>query len=69
MASIVDSRCVLAARDLDISIRLYNDVLGFQRDFGNSADGWSFLSRDAVKLMLGECPDEIPTGELAAEKG
>lgn len=28
------------------------------------ADGWSFLSRDSFKVMLGECPDERPASEL-----
>jgi len=40
------------------------NVLGFQRDFGDGSDGWSFLSRDGFKVRLGECPDEKPAGEL-----
>ena len=64
MHRIVDSRCVLAVRDLEKSTRFYVDVLGFRRDFGDGSDGWSFLSRDAFKLMLGECPDEKPASEL-----
>lgn len=64
MHRIVDSRCVLAVRDLDESTRFYVDVLGFQRDFGDGSDGWSFLSRDAFKVMLGECRDEKPASEL-----
>jgi catechol 2,3-dioxygenase-like lactoylglutathione lyase family enzyme len=64
MHRIVDSRCVLAVRDLHESTRFYVDVLGFQRDFGDGSDGWSFLSRDRFKLMLGECPDEKPAREL-----
>ena len=31
---------------------------------GDGSDGWSFLSRDAFKLMLGECPGVKPAGEL-----
>lgn len=64
MTRIMDSRCVLAVRDLDVSTRFYIDVLGFHRDFGDGSDGWSFLSRDAFKVMLGECPDERPASEL-----
>ena len=64
MARIIDSRHVLAVRDLAASTRFYVEVLGFARDFGDGSDGWSFISRDAVKLMLGECPDEKPAGEL-----
>ena len=64
MVRIVESRCVLAVRDLDSSTRFYVDTLGFRRDFGDGSDGWSFLSRDNFKLMLGECPDEKPASEL-----
>lgn len=64
MAQMVDSRSVLAVRDLNVSTRYYMDVLGFKRDFGDGSDGWSFLSRDGFKVMLGECPDATPAGEL-----
>jgi uncharacterized glyoxalase superfamily protein PhnB len=64
MHRIVDSRSVLAVRDLKASTRFYMDVLGFKRDFGDGSDGWSFLSRDNFKVMLGECPDETPASEL-----
>ena len=40
------------------------NVLGFKRDFGDESDGWSFLSRNSVRLMLGECVDEVPASEL-----
>lgn len=63
MAEIVNSRCVLAVRDLAVSTRYYMDVLGFQKD-PIDAEGWSFLTRDKFRLMLGECPDERPAGEL-----
>lgn len=61
---IVDSRYVLAVRDLEASTRFYVDVLRFARDFGDGSDGWSFLSRDGCKLMLGECPEAAPAGDL-----
>jgi len=64
VAKIVNSRCVLAVRDLAVSTRYYVDVLGFRED-PIRADGWSFLSRDAFRVMLGECVDERPAGELA----
>src|SRR4051812_29469887 len=63
MAHIVNSRCVLAVRDLQISTRYYMDVLGFTKD-PIDAPGWSFLTRDTFRLMLGECPDEKPASEL-----
>lgn len=64
MHRIVDSRCVLAVQDLKKSTEFYMGVLGFQCDFGDGSDGWSFLSRDNFKLMLGECSDEKPASEL-----
>ena len=63
MARIVASRCVLAVRDLKVSMRYYMDVLGFSRD-PIDADGWSFLARDNFRVMLGECPEEKPAGDL-----
>jgi len=63
MARIIDSRSVLAVRNLKDSTRYYIDVLGFERD-PIEADGWSFLTRDNFQVMLGECPDEKAAGEL-----
>src|SRR6266699_2102946 len=63
MPSIVGSRCVLAVRNLKESTRFYMDVLGFRRD-PIEADGWSFLTRDNFKVMLGECHNEKPASEL-----
>lgn len=63
MASIVNSRCVLAVRDLALSARYYMDVLGFVED-PIHAPGWRFLTRDCFRVMLGECVDERPAGEL-----
>ena len=64
MTRLLGARSVLAVRDLHASTQYYMDVLGFQRDFGDGSDGWSFLSRDAFKVMLGECSDERPASEL-----
>jgi|SRR5688572_2858191 uncharacterized glyoxalase superfamily protein PhnB len=63
MARIENSRCVLAVRDLEISTRYYRDVLGFTQE-PIDAPGWSFLTRDSFRVMLGECPDEKPASEL-----
>lgn len=63
MARIIDSRCVLAVRDLKASTQYYTNVLGFDRD-PIEADGWSFLTKDNFKVMLGECPGEKPAAEL-----
>jgi catechol 2,3-dioxygenase-like lactoylglutathione lyase family enzyme len=63
MARIVNSRCVLAVRDLEVSTRYYVEILGFRKDPIDAA-GWSFLTRDSFRVMLGECADERPAGEL-----
>ena len=63
MAQIVNSWCVLAVRDLKISTSYYVTVLGFRKEPIN-AEGWSFLSRDKFRVMLGECTDEKPVAEL-----
>lgn len=38
-------------------------MLGFKKD-PIDAEGWSFLTRDRFRLMLGECQDEKPAAEL-----
>ena len=63
MAKIVNSWCVLAVRDLEVSVRYYMDVLGFRKE-PIDAQGWSFLSRDTFRVMLGECADDRQAGEL-----
>ena len=63
MARIVNSRCVLAVRDLKASTRYYTEVLGFSQD-PIDAEGWSFLTRDNFRVMLGECPNETPASDL-----
>jgi uncharacterized glyoxalase superfamily protein PhnB len=64
MSTLTDTRLVLAVRNLRASTQFYMDVLGFRRDFGDESDGWSFLSRDHVKVMLGECADERPASDM-----
>jgi uncharacterized glyoxalase superfamily protein PhnB len=63
MARIVNSRCVLAVRDLERSTRYYKEVLGFSQD-PIDAEGWSFLTRDTFRVMLGECSNERPASEV-----
>lgn len=57
--TIQGARSVLAVRDLARSTRFYVEVLGFTPD-PIQAPGWSFLTRDAFRVMLGECKDEVP---------
>ena len=63
MPHFVDLRCVLAVQDLARSAKFYIEVLGFRQD-PVDAKGWSFVSKDAFKLMLGECADEIPASDV-----
>lgn len=58
------ARSVLAIRELARSTRFFTEVLGFEPDM-TSPPGWSFLARDGIRVMLGECPDEM----LAEETG
>ena len=65
VAHFIDSRHVLAVRDLGASTRYYLDVLGFERD-AVDVKRWSFLSRGSVKLMLGECADEVDAADIGS---
>ena len=62
MPRFVGPRSVLAVRDLAASTAYYAEVLGFGRD-PIEAPGWSFLTRDGIQLMLGECRDEVDAAE------
>ena len=62
MSEITKARFVLAVLDLKRSTDYYTSVLGLSIDF--EAPGWSFLSRGSFRVMLGECTDAIPPGEL-----
>jgi predicted enzyme related to lactoylglutathione lyase len=63
VAQIVNFWCVLAVRDLKIATNYYVDVLGFRKE-PIDAYGWSFLSRDMFRVMLGECTDAMPASDL-----
>ena len=58
---ILRTRHVLAVNDLAKSADHYLHALGFTRDF--AVDGWEFLSLGDFRVMLGECPDEVPAEE------
>jgi uncharacterized glyoxalase superfamily protein PhnB len=60
--SLLSARFVLAVLHLERSSTYYQSQLGLALDF--TAPGWAFLSRDAFRLMLGECTGAIPPGEL-----
>lgn len=62
MPEMTGVRFVLAVPDLKISMDYYRSALGLVVDF--EVPGWSFLSRGTFRVMLGECTDAIPAGEL-----
>jgi uncharacterized glyoxalase superfamily protein PhnB len=54
---------VLAVPNLDRSAAFYRDVLGFEvREMGDP--GWRMFTRDACRIMAGECPDALPPAEI-----
>ncbi|MBC7815304.1 MAG: VOC family protein [Planctomycetaceae bacterium] len=58
---VIQTRHVLAVKNLGLSARYYMETLCFKRDF--AIDGWEFLSLGDFKVMLGECRDEVPASE------
>ena len=54
---VVQTRHVLAVKDLTIEADYFKSKLGFDLDF--TAPGWEFLSFGDFKVMLGECADEM----------
>lgn len=61
MSDVLATTFVLAVNNLDASRKFYVEKLGFAEDL--SVDGWSFLSRGACKLRLGDCPGIKPMSE------
>jgi uncharacterized glyoxalase superfamily protein PhnB len=61
MSALTDLRCVLAVKNLAVSLAFYRDMLGFSLDF--EVPGWAFLSRDRFRVMLGECADAMAAHE------
>jgi uncharacterized glyoxalase superfamily protein PhnB len=59
---ITGNRYVLAVKNLKESAHFYKDKLGFQTTWAGG--GWHSLTRDAIKIMLGECPDDKPASEI-----
>ncbi len=61
MSEILTSTFVLAVADLEASRQYYVEKLGFVEDL--RVDGWSFLSRGACRLRLGDCPGIKPMAD------
>ena len=62
MPKLVKARSVLAVKDLQSSVAFYREKLGFT--VNAEYDGWCFLSRGGIQLMLGHCPDEVPASQI-----
>ena len=63
-AKLLRIRHVLAVRDLAATKEYFVSALDFDVDF--SLGGWEFLSFDGLKLMIGECPDDVPAVEIGS---
>ena len=56
---------VLAVPDIDRSAMYFRDVLGFSVLWEEATD-WRLVERDRVRVMLGNCPNEKPAGEIGS---
>lgn len=56
--TVVRIRHVLAVPELQKEKEYYIEKMGFVEDL--PAEGWAFLSFGDFKVMLGECPDDLP---------
>jgi catechol 2,3-dioxygenase-like lactoylglutathione lyase family enzyme len=61
-SKITGNRYVLAVKNLTASADFYKSKLGFRTLWAD--DGWHFLIRDSVKIMIGECPDEQSASQI-----
>ncbi|HEY0930368.1 MAG TPA: VOC family protein [Gemmatimonas sp.] len=64
MTQLRSLRLILAVQDLRVSTEFWMSTLGFTRDFGDGSDGWSWLSRGAFAVGLGECANEPAASTL-----
>jgi catechol 2,3-dioxygenase-like lactoylglutathione lyase family enzyme len=62
MATILRNHYVLAVPNVEATAGFFRDTLGFEAVAHHG--GWIFVERDGCKVMLGECPDAIPPGQL-----
>jgi catechol 2,3-dioxygenase-like lactoylglutathione lyase family enzyme len=63
MPHILQNHYVLAVPDAARSAQFFVDILGFE-PVPVDDDGWRFVRKDHVMVMLGSCPDALPPGEL-----
>jgi uncharacterized glyoxalase superfamily protein PhnB len=62
MPHILQNHYVLAVHDLKVSADFFVNYLGFR--VTNEPPGWVFVEKDNCMIMLGECRDALPAGEL-----
>ena len=62
MSTILGNHYVLAVHDVRRSAAFYVGALGFA--VVAEPPGWIFVRKDGCMIMLGECPDDLPAGEL-----
>jgi uncharacterized glyoxalase superfamily protein PhnB len=62
--TITHTSYVLAVPNLARASAYWREVLGFARQ--SQPPGWDFLVRDGCRVMLGECPDDLPPAELGS---
>ena len=56
---------VLAVPNLDRSAVYFRDVLGFKVRW-EDVTGWRLMERDTVRVMLGECPNDMRPADLGS---
>ncbi|WP_087691499.1 MULTISPECIES: VOC family protein [unclassified Pandoraea] len=54
---------VLAVPSIERSAAYFSDVLGFQVEWAEASD-WRLVSRGAVRIMLGGCPNAQPPSQI-----
>ena len=62
MPQILQNHYVLAVHDIKKSAGFFVDHLDFQ--VTAEPPGWVFVTKDNCMIMLGECKDALPAGEL-----
>ena len=62
--TITHTSYVLAVPNLAAASAYWREALGFARQA--EPPGWDFLVRDGCRVMLGECPDDLPPSELGS---
>jgi catechol 2,3-dioxygenase-like lactoylglutathione lyase family enzyme len=56
---------VLAVPDMQKTAAYFHDVLGF-RVLWDEASDWRLVERDAVRIMLGHCPNDVRPADIGS---